>query len=82
MNIWKKNILEDLEAREIEFAIAGKFLAVFKKKFGREDNKLAKIAEPKRAEYNPRTIEKFVYEFKRVVRSSGYEKRVLVEEFK
>ena len=34
MNIWKKNILEDLEEEELEYKSMRKFLATIKKKFG------------------------------------------------
>jgi len=43
---------------------------------------MVKIAELKRLEQGGRTIEEFVQEFRRVMRGSGYEERILVEEFK
>jgi len=53
-----------------------------KKKFGRGDKKSVKVAELKRIKQGGKTMEEFVQEFKRVVRESGYEGRVLVEELK
>jgi len=80
--VWKENMLEDLEAREIEFESAEEFLVGLKKKFGEGDEKAVKVAELKRMEQGGRTMEEFVQEFKRTARGSGYKKRPLVEEFK
>jgi len=43
---------------------------------------LVKVAELKRLEQRGKTMEEFVQEFRRVARGSGYERRLLVEEFK
>jgi len=40
------------------------------------------VAELKKIEQRERTVEKFIQEFRRAVRGSSYERRVLVEEFK
>ena len=53
-----------------------------KKEFSREDKKSVKIAELKKLEQGGKTMEKFVQEFRRIARRSGYERRPLVEEFK
>ena len=81
-NVWKENLLEDLESKEVEFKLAGEFLLELKKEFGREDKELIKVVELKRIEQEGRTIEKFVQKFRRAVRGSRYQKRALVEEFK
>ena len=73
-DIWKENILEDLEVRE--------FLAAIKKKFGGGKKELVKVAELKRVKQEGRTMEKFVQEFRRAARESGYKERLLIEEFK
>ena len=78
MDVWKENILEDLEVGEIEY----KFLAGLKKKFGKGYKEVVKIAELRRLEQRGRTMEKFVQEFRRAARGSGYKRRPLVEEFK
>ena len=75
-------MLEDLEVGEIEYKSAGEFLTGLKKKFGGEDKKMVKVAKLKRLEQGERTMEKFVQEFRRVARESGYERRSQVEEFK
>ena len=49
-NIWKENILEELEVRELEFESVGEFLAEIRKEFRGEDEKSIKVAELKRIE--------------------------------
>ena len=80
--MWKENMLEELEAGELEFKTVGEFLAEIKKEFDRGEEESVKTAELKKLEQDGKTIEKFVQEFKRAVRGSGYEERLLVEEFK
>jgi len=81
-DIWKKNILEDLEKEKLEYESVGEFLAEIKKEFGGGEKKLVKVAELKRLEQGERTMEEFVQEFRRAARGSGYEGRPLIEEFK
>ena len=80
MDVWKENILEDLEAGEIEYELAGEFLAELKREFGEGKEESVKAAELRKLEQEERMIEEFVQEFKRVVRGSRYEGRPLVEE--
>ena len=80
-DVWKENMLEELEAGELEFESVGEFLAEIEKEFG-EEQELVKAAELRKLEQEKRTMEEFVQEFKRAARESGYEKRLLVEEFK
>jgi len=82
VDVWKENMLEDLEAGKIKYESAGEFLAGLKKEFEGGDEKTVKVAKLKRLEQGGRTMEKFVQEFRRAVRESGYERRPLVEEFK
>jgi len=81
-DMWKENVLEKLEAGELEFETVGEFLAEIKKEFGRGEEESVKAAELKKLEQGGKTMEKFVQEFKRAARGSGYERRLLVEEFK
>ena len=81
-DVWKENVLEDLEERTLKYESVGKFLAAIKKEFGGEEENSVKVAELKKLEQGERTIEEFVQEFKRAVRGSGYKGRPLVEEFK
>jgi len=75
-------MLEELEAGELEFETVGEFLAEIKKEFGGGEKKLVKAAELRKLKQRGKTIKEFVQEFKRVARGSGYERRLLVEEFK
>ena len=81
-DIWKENVLEELEVGELEFETVGKFLAEIKREFGGEEKKAVKAAELRKLKQGGGTMEEFVQEFKRAVRGSGYEGRPLVEEFK
>jgi len=81
-DVWKENILEDLEAGEVQYESAGEFLAVLKREFGGGDKETVKVAELRKLEQGGRTMEEFVQEFKWAARGSGYEGRPLIEEFK
>jgi len=81
-DIWKENVLEELEAGEVEYESVGEFLAEIKKEFGRGDEESIKIIELKRIEQGGRNMEEFVQDFKRVARGSRYEGCLLIEEFK
>ena len=50
-----------------------------KKEFGERDKESVKVVELKRIDQEGKTMEKFVQEFRRVARDSGYEGRALVE---
>jgi len=82
VDIWKENVLEDLEAEKVEYESAGEFLAEIKKEFGEGDKELIKVVKLKRIEQGGRTMKEFVQDFKRVARESGYEGHPLIEEFK
>ena len=82
MDVWKKNILENLEAGLLEYEIVREFLMDIRKEFREGNKKSTKIAELKRLEQRRKTIEEFVQEFKRVARESRYEGYLLIEEFK
>ena len=81
-DIWKENIMKELEAGEMEYEMIEEFLTSIKKEFSSGEEKLVKVAELRKLEQGGRTMEEFVQEFKRVARGSGYEGRPLVEEFK
>ena len=48
--MWKKNILEDLEAGKVEYKSAGEFLAEIKREFGGGDEVVVKVAKLKKLE--------------------------------
>ena len=81
-DIWKENILEDLEEGELEYESVEEFLTAIKKEFGGGKEESVKVAELKRVEQEGRMMEKFVQEFRRAARGSGYKGRPLIEEFK
>jgi len=82
VDMWKENVLEELEAGELEFETVGEFLAEIKKEFREGEEELVKAAELRKLEQGGKTMEEFVQEFKRAARGSGYDGRPLVEEFK
>ena len=81
-NIWKENMLEDLEKGAIEYESVGKFLMELKKEFGGGDVEVVKVAELKKLEQGGETIEEFVQEFKRAAKGSEYKRYLLIKEFK
>jgi len=81
-DIWKENVLEDLEERVIEYESVGEFLMVIKKEFGSGDEESVKVVELKKLEQGGRMMEEFVQKFKRVAQESRYEGRPLIEEFR
>jgi len=82
VDIWKENVMEKLEAGEMEYEIAEELLTVLKKEFGGGEEEAVKAAELRKLEQEGKSMEEFVQEFKRAARGSGYEGRLLVEEFK
>ena len=81
-DVWKENIMEELEAGEVEFELVEEFFTCLKKEFGGGEEKSVKAVELRKLKQGGKTMEKFVQEFKRAARGSGYEGRLLVEEFK
>ena len=82
MDIWKENILEDLEKELLKYETAEELLADIRKKFEGGDKETVKVVELKRIEQEGKTIEEFVQEFRRVAKGSRYKGRSLVEKFK
>ena len=82
VDVWKENVMEELESGEMEYETAEEFLTVLKKEFGGGEEEAVKAAELRKLEQGGRTIEEFIQEFKRAARGSGYERRPLIEEFK
>jgi len=75
-------MMEELEAGEMEYEMVKEFLTALKREFGRGEEELVKAAELRKLKQGGRTMKEFVQEFKRAARGSGYEGRLLVEEFK
>jgi len=74
--------MEDLESGNLRYTTVGKFLLDLKEEFGRRNDKTMKVAELKKVKQGSKIIEEFVQEFRRAARGSGYEERLLIEEFK
>ena len=82
VDIWKENVLEDLENKNLEFMIVEEFLVDLEKEFSSENDETIKVMELKKVKQENRIMEKFIQVFRRVARGSEYEKRLLIEEFK
>jgi len=82
VDVWKENVMEEIEAGEVEYESVEDFLACLKKEFGRGEEESVKAVELRKLEQGGRMMEEFVQEFKRAARGSGYKRRPLVEEFK
>ena len=82
VDVWKENVIKEMEAGEVEYESAEEFLTSLRKEFGGGEEELVKVAELRKLEQGERTMEEFVQEFKWAARGSGYEGRPLVEEFK
>ena len=81
-DVWKENVMEELELGEVEYESVEEFLMSLKKEFGGGEEELVKAAELRKLEQGEKTMEEFVQEFKRAARGSGYEGRSLVKELK
>ena len=81
-DIWKENVMKELESGEVEYESVEEFLTNLKREFGGGEEESVKVAELRKLEQEGKTMEEFVQEFKRAVRGSRYEGRLLVKEFK
>ena len=81
-DVWKENLIEELESGEVEYESVEEFFTSLKKEFGGGEEESVKAAELRKLEQGGRTMEEFVQEFKRAARGNRYEGQPLVEEFK
>ena len=81
-DVWKENVMEELESGEIEYESAEEFLTSLRKEFGRGEEESVKVVELRKMEQRGKMMEEFIQEFKRAARGSGYERWPLMEEFK
>jgi len=81
-DVWKENLMDELESGEMEYESIEEFFTSLKKEFGGGEEEAVKAAELRRIEQGGKTMEEYVQEFKRIARGSSYEGRPLVEEFK
>jgi len=81
-DIWKENMMEELESGEVEYELVEEFLMNLKREFGGGEEESVKAVELRKLEQGEKTMEEFIQEFKRAARGSRYEGRLLVKEFK
>ena len=81
-DVWKENVMEELETGKVKYENVEEFLTSLRKEFGGGEEEAVKAGELRKMEQGGRMIEKFVQEFKKATRGSGYKERPLVEEFK
>jgi len=81
-DVWKENVIEEIEAGEVEYESVEEFLTSLRKEFGGGEEESVKATELRKMEQEGKTMEEYVQEFKRAARGSGYEGRPLIEEFK
>ena len=81
-DVWKENVMEELELGEMEYETAEEFFTNLRKEFSGGEEESVKAVELRRMEQGGKTMEEYMQEFKRAARGSGYEGRPLIEEFK
>ena len=81
-DVWKENVMEDLEEGALEYESVEEFLIAIKKEFGGGEKESVKVAKLKKLEQGERMMEEFVQEFRKAARGSRYEGCSLIEEFK
>jgi len=69
-DVWKENVMEELESGEMKYKTAKEFLMTLKKEFSGGEEESVKAAELRKMEQGGRTMEEFVQEFKRAARGS------------
>ena len=59
-DVWKENVIEELETREVEYEMVEDFLSSLKKEFGGGKEESVKAAELRKLEQGGRMMEEFV----------------------
>jgi len=80
--VWKDNLLDELAKGESEVESVEQLFAKIRNNFRETSEEERKIEQLRTIKQGGRTCNKYVQEFKKVARGSGYEKRPLIEEFK
>ena len=81
-DMWKENVMEELETGEVKYENVEEFLTSLRKEFREGEEEAVKAGKLRKMEQEGRMMEEFVQEFKRAAKGSGYKGRPLVEEFK
>jgi len=79
---WKNNLLNKLSKGKSEIETVEELFGKIRNKFGEMAKEKRKIEQLRKIEQERRTYDKYVQEFKKVVRKSGYKRQSLIEEFK
>ena len=61
-DVWKENVIEELEAGEVEYETVEEFLTGLRKEFGGGEEESVKAEELRKLEQGGRTMEEFVQE--------------------
>ena len=75
-------MLDKLAKGELEVESVEQLFTKIKNDFGEISEEKRKIEQLRIIEQEKRTYDKYVQEFKKVTRGTGYERRPLIEEFK
>ena len=82
MDVWKENVIKELESGEMEYKSVEEFLTSLKREFGGGEKESVKAVKLRKLEQREKIMEEFVQEFKRAARESRYKGRLLMKEFK
>jgi len=80
--VWKDNLLDELSKGESEVEIVEELFKKMKNEFRETGEEEKKVEQLRTIEQGGRTYDKYVQEFKKIARGSGYERWSLIEEFK
>ena len=80
--IWKDNILDEITKGTLAVSTVEELFTKIRQEFEEFKEESRKVDELRVLEQEGKTVDKYVQEFKRAARGSGYEGRALVEEFK
>jgi len=79
---WKDNLLDKLAKKELEVKTAEQLFSKIRNDFGEISEEERKIEQLRTIEQGGRTCDKYIQEFKKVARRSGYKGQLPIEEFK
>ena len=60
VDVWKENIMEEMEVEEVEYESMEEFLTNLKKEFGGGEEELIKVAELRKIEQGGKTMKEFI----------------------
>ena len=60
VDVWKENVMEELEAGEVEYESVEEFLTSLRKEFGGGEEESVKAAELRKMEQGGKTMEEFI----------------------